>query len=159
MGAESFTETVADANAATTVDGDPGAPEGGTDPKETPNQEAARHRVRAKDAEAERDALAGVVEGLRTSIINDRADAAGINPALLWASGVTVADLLADEGSDGAGLVDTTKVDAAIEAARDKFGIPAPPGAGHNPMLGVDQVEPEPKVDFADAFKPPGTHP
>ncbi len=157
MGVESSTETTTGADPVTPPVTDPAAPEGSSDPKETPNQEAARHRVRAKEAEAERDALAGVVESLRTSIVNERVEAAGINPALLWASGVTVADLLSDakEGEDGAGLVDTTKVDAAIEAAREKFDLPSTTLA--NPLLGMDSDGEPKRSAFLDALRPQGT--
>lgn len=83
-------------------------------------REAAGWRRKLRAAEAERDALAGRVEGMQRTQIEAQVSALGIRPAALWASGVAVSDLLTD------GEVDAQLVRDAVAATREQFGIAAP---------------------------------
>lgn len=86
-----------------------------------PGREAAKYRRRLRDTEAERDRLAEQVESLQRAEVERLAASDGLRPAALWASGVELADLLADDGT-----VHGSKVSAAIGASREQLGIPNP---------------------------------
>ena len=101
------------------------------------HQEAARYRHRAKEAEANRDALAQRVEQLQSREVERLASKHLSAPAdLLTLGGVTVADLLNDDGD-----VDPDKVSAvAAEVLGSRPGLkPNAPafdptqGSGGNP--------------------------
>lgn len=92
------------------------APEGTDPPVETGegNREAAKYRTRLREAEAERDRLAGIVEGMQRAEIEKRATAAQRgwklhDAADLWRAGVELKDLLAADGT-----VDQGKVNMAV---------------------------------------------
>lgn len=109
-------------------DDDDGAGKGG--------REAAKYRRRLREAEAQRDQLAGQVEAMQRAEVERLATADGLKPAALWA-GAELAGLLADDGT-----VDGAKVSAAIEAAREQLGIPAPPVGPRVPNEGRSPVRP-----------------
>jgi hypothetical protein len=87
-----------------------------------PGREAAKYRRRLREAEAERDQLAERVEAMQRAEVERLVTADSLRPAALWASGVELADLVADDG-----IVDAAKVAAAIGVARAQLGIAAPP--------------------------------
>lgn len=96
-----------------------------------PGREAAKYRRRLREAENERDQLAGRVEALQRAEVDRLAKADGMRPAALWASGTELAGLLDDDGT-----VDAAKVTAAIEGAREQLGIPKPPVGPRVPREG-----------------------
>ena len=111
--ADSGAEDQDDGGAEVDEDQDAGDGKGG--------REAAKYRRRLREAEAQRDQLAGQVEAMQRAEVERLAEADGLKPAALWA-GAELAGLLADDGT-----VDGARVSAAIEAAREQLGIPAPP--------------------------------
>jgi len=82
-------------------------------------REAARYRRRLREAEAQRDALAQQLEALQRQMVERiiQRECHG-KPAGLWASGVTVADLIGEDGT-----VDPDKVKAAWENAVEMLGL------------------------------------
>ncbi|YAL82849.1 hypothetical protein ACMYYO_13140 [Dermacoccaceae bacterium W4C1] len=102
-------------------------------------REAARYRVRLREAEAERDALAERLEAAHRreaeSIAGGPQGRLG-KPAALWVGGVSVADLLSDDG-----VVDPQKVAAEVERVASELGLPRTPqpmyvpNEGNNPAL------------------------
>lgn len=87
-----------------------------------PSREAAKYRRRLRDAETERDQLAQRLEAIQRAEVERLATAARMKPAAVWASGAELADLLTEDGA-----VDEQKVSDAITAAREAFGLAAPP--------------------------------
>src|SRR5690606_38956579 len=82
-------------------------------------REAAKYRRRLREVEAERDRLAGQVEALQRGVIERLcSEKFKLKPEALWAAGYTVADLV-DEG----GRPDEDKVERAVYATAEKFGI------------------------------------
>lgn len=123
------------------------------------NAEAARYRVKLREAEGERDRLVGVVESLQRSAVDRLAEAAGIKPSALWASGVEIADLLVGGDGDDASVIDTDKVTQAIDHAVAELGLQTQPRKPvTNPHQGQFQDDPEPSGDdkFAEALSLPG---
>ena len=89
---------------------DTGAQE--ADEPTTGNAEAAKYRRRLREAEAERDNLAAIVENTRRQMVErmlaDSTDGHLGDPTDLWRGGVELAELV-----DEAGAIDPAKVDAA----------------------------------------------
>lgn len=83
-----------------------------------PNAEAARYRRKLRDAEAERDALAGRLEVLQRAEAERIAADHMTKPAALWAAGTELADLLAEDGT-----VDPQRVAQASIGAVDALGL------------------------------------
>lgn len=83
--------------------------------KDKPGAEAARYRVRAKQAEQDRDVLAARVARLQTSEVARLASARMADADDLRVHGVQVVDLLDDDGE-----VDEAKVEAAVDALLTK---------------------------------------
>ncbi|MCZ0727961.1 hypothetical protein [Mycolicibacterium iranicum] len=90
------------------------------------NKEAARYRRRLRDVEAERDTLKATVAALQRAEVDRLAADAGLRPAALWANGVEVGELLAEDGT-----VNADAVAAAVAVARETLGIPKPPPRGN----------------------------
>jgi len=91
---------------------DPGMPDDPADPARKARGEARRLRERLHAAEAERDTLAGVVDGYRRRDAEQAAETAGLaSGGDLWAGGTDLADLV-----DDAGTVDPAKVAEAVAA-------------------------------------------
>jgi hypothetical protein len=116
---------------------------------EAHSHEAAKYRLRLREVETERDQLAGRVEALQRSQLEQHISAAGLKPAAVWALGTQVADLLADDGQP-----DPEKITAAIATARDELGIAAktPRGAAglRSGSMGPQPLPPT----FVEAFTP-----
>lgn len=98
---------------------------------ETPNAEAAKWRRRLReteqahlDAEAtwktERDQLVAQRDALRRAEVDRIATEHGVKPALVWAAGTELGDLVAEDGT-----VDKDKVAATVDGVRREF-LPAP---------------------------------
>ena len=104
-----------DAPPAPTADeGTPTGPEAADGHDDGPGREAAKYRLRLREAEAERDALAGRLEAAQRREA-ERLAADLSQPGDLWLlGGVTLADLLTDDGE-----VDPAKVQAATAAVLD----------------------------------------
>jgi len=97
-------------------------------------REAAAHRIKAREAEAERDRLAGVVESMQRAEAERLVTAieAGYSPLAegsdLWRGGVELSELLDEDGQ-----VDRTKLKAAgarVGAAHPHWRAPVPDFSG-----------------------------
>lgn len=108
-------------------EGDP--PQDAVDSKAS--KEAAKYRRQLRAAEAERDGLAARLESVQRSQVDAQVVAAGIKPAALWASGVDIADLLAEDGT-----VDSERVADAVTGVREQFGIET-----HRPFSGIKGLQ------------------
>lgn len=118
---------------------DPAEPEhdSGDDDAPKPGGEAARYRRRLREAEAERDTLAGRLTGLQTREVHRLVADHLAQPDDLFAFGVTLDDLL-DDGEVSEGLVATAV--AGVLAARPGLAVvpPAPRpdlGQGARPVV------------------------
>ncbi|HPY26005.1 MAG TPA: hypothetical protein PLK19_16980 [Mycobacterium sp.] len=117
-----------------------------TTEQESPNSEAAKYRKRLREAEAERDTLAQRLEAVQRQQVE--ALLGGVKPEALWAV-TELAALLTEDGS-----IDADKVTAAIDAAREKFGITKPSKGNHVPGIG-NRPTIAPAVDkWKEAFTP-----
>lgn len=96
------------------------------------NREAARYRTQLRQVEAERDRLAGQVEALQRQAIERLVvETHRGKPAGLWASGVTVADLVNEDGT-----VNPDKVKQAWDKAAAELGLRVKPAGLYVPGLG-----------------------
>lgn len=123
-----------------------------TEEATSPNREAAKYRVRMKEAEQARDEITTERDQLTEQVTNLRRTIAesmtGLHkPAALWAAGTDVNTLLDDNGN-----VDKAKVLAAVDAAANTLGLsrnPRPdPSAGSNGEASTATEQ------FASAFAP-----
>lgn len=126
------------------VDEDQDGDDQDDDASDGPGREAAKYRRRLREAETERDRLAGQVESLQRAEVERLATVDGLRPAALWASGVELADLLTDDGT-----VDASKVSVAIAGARESLGIPTP---AHNTKEGRTVGRPSGKPTGREAM-------
>lgn len=121
--------------------------DGDTETGENANAEAAKYRRRLRDAEKQRDELAARVTALQRRQAEAMLPAA-VKPAAVWAV-TELADVLDDDGS-----VDAAKLDAAVTAAREHFGITKPAKGTHVPGVG-NQPDGRPRADgWKQAFTP-----
>lgn len=105
------------------LEGEPG--EG--DPVAALRREAAAHRVKAREAEAQRDALAGRLEGLQRAEAERVSGEHLADPSDLWRE-VAVADLLSEDGE-----LDSKRVReaaAGVARAHPHWGPPRAPASG-----------------------------
>lgn len=110
------------------------------------NAEAARWRRKLRETETERDALAQQLEAVQRQQVEGLLG--GVKPQAVWAV-AELSELLAEDGT-----IDTGKVTAAVEAAREKFGITKPAKGNHVPNVG-NQPSTPPKLDrWKEAFTP-----
>lgn len=90
----------------------------------SPNAEAARYRIRAREAEQRADQLATQLEALQRAkiddLIRDRVQKMGLDwdPALMWEAGLTTEMVRAEDGT-----IDAAKVRTAVDNATEKFGL------------------------------------
>jgi|GEM_PF-2860488 len=109
----------------------------------------ARYRKRAQEAEAQRDALSATVERLQLRQVEQVITAAGLKPAAVFAV-AELKDLIADDGTP-----DESKLDAAVQTARDRLGIPRPTIQRQMGMRSGASGHPQPKRDgWSSAFSP-----
>lgn len=108
--------------------------------------EARKYRKRAQEAEAERDALRGQLDTLRTTVAERMSGLA--KPEALWAAGITLEDVLDDDGN-----VDETKVQAAVRTASERLGLAR--GPRPDPTQGARGTPTSsPLQSFTEAFGP-----
>lgn len=121
-------------------------PEDTDDTEPAAGSEAAKYRRKLREAEAERDDLAARVEALQRAQVVTLLEAARVKPDAVFAV-APLAHLLAEDGT-----VDPDKVKAAIDSARDRFGIATPTKGSYVPGVG-NQPSAPPKVDaWKEAF-------
>lgn len=110
------------------------------------NREAARYRRRLREAEAERDGLSEQLSALQAQVAESIAESeARIRPSALWASGATVAGLVAEDGT-----VDREAVLAACNAAVSTLGLARTPKP--DPNQGRDAAPPQSGDQMAAAI-------
>lgn len=90
-------------------------------PAVSPNAEAARYRSRLRETETERDTLQARLETMQRAEV-ERLAARLVEPSAIWAGGVTLADLLDDDGN-----LDPAKATAAIDQATSRLGLAVKP--------------------------------
>lgn len=116
-------ETPADGLNSATEGGDTGGQENDAQTGKNPNAEAAKYRVRAREAEQTRDRLARMVKTLQTREVERVASKYLAEPADLFTlTGKTVADF---SGTDG-----ELDAEAVVRAANELLGVR--PGLGKN---------------------------
>lgn len=82
------------------------------------SKEAAKYRHQLRATEAERDGIAARLESVQRSQVEVEVTRLGVKPAAVWAAGVELGDLLAEDGT-----VDPKLVANAVAGVRDQFGI------------------------------------
>ncbi|WP_298442824.1 hypothetical protein [Gordonia sp. (in: high G+C Gram-positive bacteria)] len=85
---------------------------------EPQSKREARYRTQLRDAEAQRDQLAERVETMQRTEVERLAADVIAAPKALWAAGVTLDDLLDDDG-----MVDAAKVEAATRTAQKELSL------------------------------------
>lgn len=114
-------DTQVAARGAAEIAADPKGPAGeGDDVGDTgANREAAKYRRQLRAAESERDGLRLQVEALQRAEIERLAAEQGLaRPSAIWASQVTLRDLVADDGT-----VSPDRVQEAVGKAVDTLGL------------------------------------
>lgn len=109
-------------------------------------KEAAKYRRRLRDTEKERDALLEQVDALRRAAIDREVQQQRVAPEGFWASGVTVDQLLDDDGN-----IDSQKITDAVKDAVTRLGL-----VRRKPLhVAREGANPHPKdtTSFVDAFK------
>ncbi|CAN5388858.1 hypothetical protein BH10ACT9_BH10ACT9_58170 [soil metagenome] len=118
-----------------------------------PNQEAARWRVKYRDAQRERDESRAQTVALQEHIVARIAESAGVRDAgLLAYEGHDLADLLNDNG-----VPDVTKVLEACKSVVQQHGIMrgvAPVPGVHPTSVGAGPSGQRPKDAWKSAFAP-----
>ncbi|MCL1869771.1 MAG: hypothetical protein FWF90_05090 [Promicromonosporaceae bacterium] len=128
-----------------TTDTTPEAPEGSR-----AGRDAARYRTALREVEAERDALVAQLDAVRREVVENMAAKVVAQPSAVWAAGVNLADLLADDGR-----VDADKAHAAITSAADALGLAGPP-LGNRRHVPPGRPAPDDVPNrLVDAFRPP----
>lgn len=155
------TETAA-ADAEDTTATEDGAPEDGApeddqddgddrDDISRARYQAKKYRARLREAETERDQLRADLAAQRRAVIDWRASNAidgAVDPQLLDAAGINIADLLDDTGH-----LDMTAVDKFIDETAVKFRVQR--AVKPNPQQGNPSQAPAPPR-LADVFAPKG---
>lgn len=112
------------------------------------NAEAAKYRRRLREAQAELKTVTAQLDAVQRQQIEAMLEPSGVKPEAIWAV-TELAELLDDTGS-----IDPDKLAGAIEAAREKFGIPKISKGNYVPGVG-NQPSAIPRADaWTDAFKP-----
>lgn len=119
-----------------------------------PGAEPGRYRERLSAAEAEAEQLRGLVESMRAAEVERLATGTGrlADASDLYRDGVTVADLLGDNGR-----VDPAKVDGAIDAvlsSHPHWRARVAPYRGRLASGATSVQFDKPTKKFADAFRP-----
>lgn len=115
------------------------APDGGesatSEPDETqdsPGSEAAKYRVRLREAEHQRDDALERVARLQRAAVDEVLSETGIDARLLDAAGHAVEDFVTDDG-----LVDRPRLAEVASAVADEFGVSKPRRPQPNPLAGT----------------------
>jgi hypothetical protein len=113
------------------------------------NAEAAKYRRRLRDSQAQLEYVTAQLDAVQRQQVELLIAESGVKPTAVW-SVTGVAELLGDDGA-----IDTEKVTAAVETAREKFGIPKRQKGNYVPGVGNQPSSP-PKTDtWQTAFSPP----
>ena len=127
--------------------------EPGTEPEpENNSREAAKYRKQLRTVEAERDQLRTDLDNMRRVEVGRQAEAAGIKPAALWASGATLETLLGEDGTP-----DNARIIEAAAAARTMLGIytlPVAPSSFGQGKVGISIPFSPESGQWEGAFKP-----
>lgn len=128
-------EEITDATQAAPADVETGREAEETEQGGKGNREAARYRKQLRETETERDQLRERLDTMHRAEVERLAGAVLSKPSGLWAAGVQVADLLAEDGT-----VDRSKVEAAAKQAAAELGLARPsrnyvPREGANPIV------------------------
>ena len=109
--------------------------------------EAARWRTQLRETETQRDQLAAAADTLITQTVEDMLTRTGVTLAAVLK--ITELPALCDD----AGVPDAALVAAAVQTARDRFGITPTPKGNLVPGVG-NQPGAVPRGDlFTDAFR------
>lgn len=100
---------------------DPKDAETGAEGRSGANQEAAKYRIRAKEAETARDEALQRVEALQWQIIAGSVPATTVTVDAIRAAGYGIADL-----TDDAGDVDSVRLQEATRDVEQRFGLKRP---------------------------------
>lgn len=118
-----------------------------------PNKEAAKYRVRLREAEAERDAVAAERDELRSAltlareaVVTEALRYGGGSVAALRAGGVELDELFTADGD-----LDRTATDRTMKRVARELGIPLGPGLGYVPTQGTS-AESAPEVTWGAAL-------
>lgn len=133
--------------------GTPDVTVGPPDAPESSNAEAAKYRVRLREAEAERDQLAARLADAQRQNANHQVAQRFADPGDFWST-TELADVLGEDGGiDGEKLSEA--MDAALES-KPHWRKPAPVTESISTVRGNGRVEAgKPEPSFADAFRPP----
>lgn len=116
---------------------------------ESPNAEAAKYRHRAKEAEAQRDALTEQVTALRRAAVDEKVKAHKVPVEGFWASGVALEDLLDEEGN-----LNDDKIKTAADSAVETLGLERIGARGPYVPKEGRTTSPRPTKSWESAFGP-----
>lgn len=133
----------------TTTEATEAQPDGQPQTPESPNAEAAKYRHRAKEAEAERDALRDRLTNLQRAAVESKVKESHIAAQGFWASGVQLEDLLDEDGN-----VDGDKVKAAADTAIKELGLERIGTRGPRVPKEGNVTSPRPSKSWEGAFGP-----
>jgi hypothetical protein len=112
-------------------------------------KEAAGHRRKLREAEAERDRLAGIVHSMLRNEVERRAEQRMHRGDDIWSAGVELGELLDEDGA-----LDLAKVDAAVERVikeRPHWSRLRPTGAADQGARGSTS---SPGITWQEALRP-----
>jgi len=107
-------------------------------------REAAGHRAKLREAEAERDAVTEQRDALAAAVLSEALRGTGVSPELLATAGRTIEEFLGEDGLDRAAITS-----AGREVAK-RYGI-ASPAVSRRTGTGSERPPKEPKT-WADAL-------
>src|SRR5699024_7639141 len=107
-------------------------------------KEAAGHRAKAREAEAERDAVTAQRDALAAAVLGDALRGTGVNAELFATAGRSIAEFIGEDGLDRAAITR-----AGREVAK-RYGI-ASPAVSRRTGTGAERPPKEPKT-WADAL-------
>ena len=108
-------------------------------------REAAGHRAKLREVEAERDVLVVQRDALAAAVLGDALRGTGVNAELFATAGWSIAEFIGEDGLDRAAITR-----AGREVAK-QYGI-ASPAVSRRTGLGDERPSEEPKT-WADALK------
>ncbi|MGN7155437.1 hypothetical protein ACTHRK_04875 [Dietzia cercidiphylli] len=118
-------------------------------PENKAGKEAAKYRTRLRETEAQRDALAEQVTALRRAAVDDRVKAHKVPTEGFWASGVTLEELLDDDGN-----LNDDKIKTAADTAVETLGLERIGARGPYVPKEGRTTSPRPTQSWESAFSP-----